>query len=698
MLNEQEMTRLLDDYVDGRLDEEGRRQLLALLEESAEFRNRVAITSLVQRLLVSAKLPPVTGGRVMQALRAGGIIPEQAPDTRAPHKIKAVTPRSEAPGRPELIRKRESWNQAVAAPRQVPLWIPVTILLVCLVSAAGYWWYMQNGGKYGQGPDVPAGLDGGAEVPVLPSPGGDQGGGLRPPVAGTNLDNVLLPRGGETDQVAFVVAPPPAQDLPESAFVDDSPAPTGDGSTEPGFVPPDSGGGAGTAKTPKDGSVKEGQPGTQPRNQPQVPVMFIKLDIGDPRYWNATPGDLEGLLLELKARARLSYRMEVRPLDQIKTDPEKNPILFLSGHYHFAFTPAQRAMLRKFMMAGGMMVFDTGLGSKPFYDSARRELRIIFRDVPLQRLGSDHPVFRSYFDLPRVHYGAGVLAVTRNPDDQEPWIEGVTIHCRTVAMLSRWGMAIGWEKRARDGQPAYTSEEAIRLGINLFSYAHALRGWAKQPSVTGAITDPFAAGKGDRLFVGQVRYEGEWNPRPSALPILLKTFNQRTAVPVRLGIKELRLSDPKIFDSPALYLTGHEGVKFSNDEVAMLRKYLESGGFLFAEACCGRRGFDQAFRAAMNRVLPDQRMVPIPRKNDVFSVPSVIKKVSVTPLLANLLGTTVIAPKLEGIELNGHYVVIYSPYGMAGSWEMTQSPYALGYNDTESLRLGQNILMYSLTH
>jgi len=41
--------------------------------------------------------------------------------------------------------------------------------------------------------------------------------------------------------------------------------------------------------------------------------------------------------------------------------------------------------------------------------------------------------------------------------------------------------------------------------------------------------------------------------------------------------------------------------------------------------------------------------------------------------------------------------VIYSPYGLAGGWEMSQVPYADGYEDPDALKLGQNILMYAVT-
>ena len=55
-------------------------------------------------------------------------------------------------------------------------------------------------------------------------------------------------------------------------------------------------------------------------------------------------------------------------------------------------------------------------------------------------------------------------------------------------------------------------------------------------------------------------------------------------------------------------------------------------------------------------------------------------------------------PLLLGMDFGGHYGVIYSPFGLAGGWEMSQSPYARGVNDSSALLLGQNILMYSLTN
>ncbi len=118
-----------------------------------------------------------------------------------------------------------------------------------------------------------------------------------------------------------------------------------------------------------------------------------------------------------------------------------------------------------------------------------------------------------------------------------------------------------------------------------------------------------------------------------------------------------------------------------------------------AEACCGRKGFDAAFMREMKKVLPEHPLRPIPIQDQLFTLPNAIRSVGITPALASQMSAkTTIPPKLLGIDINGYYAVIYSPYGLAGGWEMSQNPYALGYDDAGSLSIGENILMYAITH
>jgi len=55
------------------------------------------------------------------------------------------------------------------------------------------------------------------------------------------------------------------------------------------------------------------------------------------------------------------------------------------------------------------------------------------------------------------------------------------------------------------------------------------------------------------------------------------------------------------------------------------------------------------------------------------------------------------APSLWGLKVDEHYAVLYSPYGLAGGWEMSPNPYALAYDPAGSLALGENVLLYAIT-
>jgi len=265
-----------------------------------------------------------------------------------------------------------------------------------------------------------------------------------------------------------------------------------------------------------------------------------------------------------------------------------------------------------------------------------------------------------------------------------------------VALVSRFCMAIGWQGEVKDEYQAYMPESARKLGVNVFAYSSAMRAWAKNDAHVQKFVDPEAS-SASKISMVQIMYDGVWKTRHAGISVLLHTFNTKTDVPVKFALKETKLANNEIFDSPMLYITGHENFRLTKQDAVNLKKYLESGGFLFAEACCGRKNFDLAFREQIKVIMSKNPLEPIPPDNVIFRLPNVIKTCGVTPSLAAQVGGNAIPPKLEGVEYNGRYVVVYSPFGMAGGWEMSQSPYAFGYNDASSLQLGQNILMYAVT-
>jgi len=480
----------------------------------------------------------------------------------------------------------------------------------------------------------------------------------------------------------------------------------GDGSDEPGFVappvvapkppPPPAQISSGETFIPYPGPPVTPQARSEKKKPPQPPVMFVKIrsDRGV-LDWAARPNDLNNLLKSLKDMINVHFSMEVKSFAEVDIDPEKNPILYRTGHFHFTLTPAERAKLRQYLLNGGMIIFNPGMGSKPFYDSAKRELAAVFPEIPIQRLASDHPIFHSYYDLNQIGYRSGVRKAGYGGN--EPWFDGLTINCRTAAVISRWGMDIGWDPLDNDELLGYSIEGAQKLGVNLLAYATAQRAWVKNLVQAMEFVDQPGATAG-KLAIAQVIYDGEWKTRSAGLSVLLQQFNRKTEIPVKFERKEMRLSDKSLFDVPVLYMTGHEDFRLAAAEASQLREYLQRGGLLFAEACCGRRAFDQAFRREMQKVVGNQAWTRVPLNHSLYALPNKITAVGLTPALSAQLGNrTAAEPVLQAVEMNGHFAVIYSPYGLAGGWELTPNPYAFSCDSPSSLALGENILFYAIT-
>jgi hypothetical protein len=117
--------------------------------------------------------------------------------------------------------------------------------------------------------------------------------------------------------------------------------------------------------------------------------------------------------------------------------------------------------------------------------------------------------------------------------------------------------------------------------------------------------------------VARLHYDGggDWYANPSSLPNLLAAVRERTGLSVAPRDRVVRLTDADLWDLPYLYMTGHGNVAFSATEVALLRRYLEQGGFLHAD---DNYGMDQAFRREIARVFPDHPLVEVPVDHAVY--------------------------------------------------------------------------------
>ncbi len=120
------------------------------------------------------------------------------------------------------------------------------------------------------------------------------------------------------------------------------------------------------------------------------------------------------------------------------------------------------------------------------------------------------------------------------------------------------------------------------------------------------------------FVLARLKYSGggDWYSNPSSLPNLLRALGERTTVPVAsTEERRVAITDEELFTYPFLYMNGHGTVRFSEDEAERLRRYLTSGGFLFAD---DNYGMDQSFRQALRRVFPDQSLVEVPLDHPIY--------------------------------------------------------------------------------
>ena len=194
------------------------------------------------------------------------------------------------------------------------------------------------------------------------------------------------------------------------------------------------------------------------------------------------------------------------------------------------------------------------------------------------------------------------------------------------------------------------------------------------------------------LSIARLQYDGggDWYANPSSLPNLIAALNERTALSVTERERVVRLTDPELWEVPYLYMTGHGNVRFSPDEVGLLRRYLENGGFLHAD---DNYGMDESFRRDIMRVFPDRPLVEIPIEHPVYHV--------VYDLAQGL-------PKIHehdgqpaqgfGIFLDGRLAVFYSYESDLGDgWEdpdVHGDPKGLR---EAALRMGVNLFTYAVT-
>jgi len=150
-----------------------------------------------------------------------------------------------------------------------------------------------------------------------------------------------------------------------------------------------------------------------------------------------------------------------------------------------------------------------------------------------------------------------------------------------------------------------------------------LRDWAPLVIAALALVPAPAATEtvpaGARVFgIARLKYGGggDWYEDRTSIRNLLHAMHDRLGTVVA-GDEEpvVEPGSASLFQYPFVFACGHGNIKFTADEAANLRRYLDSGGFLWVD---DDFGIDPSFRREMKRVFPDAPLVELPFSHRVF--------------------------------------------------------------------------------
>lgn len=191
-------------------------------------------------------------------------------------------------------------------------------------------------------------------------------------------------------------------------------------------------------------------------------------------------------------------------------------------------------------------------------------------------------------------------------------------------------------------------------------------------------------------------------------------LQQLTTIKVNPDPISLRLTDPRLFDYPFLYMIEPGRLMFSDEEVAALRKYLLTGGFLMVDDFWGEWQW-QNFYDQIKRVFPDEKQEPTELNIDheIFHCVYQLKEKPQVPGIGSWWpGSDVTWEEHPGggcrtvhykgiFDDNGRMmVIICHNTDLGDGWEREgeNEDYFHEFSEKKSYPMGINIVTYAMTH
>jgi hypothetical protein len=383
----------------------------------------------------------------------------------------------------------------------------------------------------------------------------------------------------------------------------------------------------------------------------------------------------------------------------------QSPVLYINGHGRLVLTPVQEEIIKTYIEEGGFLLAEACCGDPEFAASFRDLLKKLFPDNKLRPMPPEHAIWKMFPGITPLDF---------------PQLEVLDRGCRTVCVFSPVPLAGYWEEdkyMPKDSKnPANRGEKAYDLARNIVAYATGLE--MPKPKLSRekltARGGPEAGVTRSHFKAAQLQMPGETAPAPDALKNLMGYLRDNARLEVALNSAVLPPFDEQLSTFKFNYLHGRKPINLGPEELENLQSNLQTGGLLFADAACGGyeqwKAFDKSFRDMCAKMFPKNPLVPITPKTEDGKEDPLFKiareaGIDIRTVRARHEQSGDKGPEpemhsypvqLEGIKIDGRWVVIYSKYDIGCAIEGHKAADCLGHDKESALRVASAVVLYSL--
>jgi hypothetical protein len=193
------------------------------------------------------------------------------------------------------------------------------------------------------------------------------------------------------------------------------------------------------------------------------------------------------------------------------------------------------------------------------------------------------------------------------------------------------------------------------------------------------------------FFMGRVKYSlNDGNDCGSVGQDLMKLVSRASTLKIQEE-RKVRLADAELYETPFIFMNGHNDFVLTAAELENLKIYLGHGGFIFASGCCTNPNFPTAWRREFSRIFANEAVKSIPYDHLIYRSFYKINRVRRLNEKRDI--------QLEGLFYEGNLVAVMCEDGLCCAFSAANKcNEGKGVSADDGQKLALNIAVYALTH